>query len=68
MNRSEIINSYTGSDHPAGRKLNALTDAELSRIQGGGDVKPETTTTLCAFGGGVALTIALSKAFSCGKN
>lgn len=66
LTRSEIINSYTKNNHPAGEKLNALTEEELARIQGGGDVKPETTT-LCAFGGGVALTIALSKTLGCGK-
>ncbi|PRT15281.1 mersacidin family lantibiotic [Bacillus wiedmannii] len=65
MTRSEVINAYKMENHPAGRKLNALTEDELTRIQGGGDVKPETTP---AFGGGVALSVALSKLFSCGSN
>jgi type 2 lantibiotic (TIGR03893 family) len=67
MTRSEIIKSYNRNTDPAGRKLNSLSEEELTRIQGGGDVNPETTT-LCAFGSGVALTIALSKAFTCGSN
>ncbi len=67
MTRSEVIKSFDRNNDPAGMKLNSLSEEELARIQGGGDVRPETTT-LCAFGGGVALTIALSKAFSCGPN
>ena len=59
MKRSEIIKSFNQNNHPAGVKLNYLSDEDLARIQGGGDVKPETTT-LCAFGQGVSLTIALS--------
>lgn len=66
MTRSEIINSYSSDNHPAGQRLSALSQEELIRIQGRGDVKPETST-LCAFGGGVALTIALSKTLGCGR-
>ena len=47
MTRAEIINSYKMENHPAGRKLNALTEEELARVHGGGDVAPNTTTTLC---------------------
>ena len=60
MKRSEIIKSFNQNNHPAGVKLNYLSDEDLARIQGGGDVKPETTT-LCAFGSGVTLGIALTK-------
>ena len=60
MTRSEIIKSFNQNNNPAGVKLNYLSDDDLARIHGGGDVKPETTT-LCAFGSGVTLTIALSK-------
>jgi type 2 lantibiotic (TIGR03893 family) len=62
MTRSEIINAYKREDHPAGGKLNSLSNEELARIQGGGDVQPEVTP---AFIGGVAATVALSKALKC---
>ncbi|MCY9020608.1 mersacidin family lantibiotic [Priestia megaterium] len=37
-----------------------VSEEELARVYGGGDVQPETTPA-CAIGGGITLGIALSK-------
>jgi hypothetical protein len=63
MNRLEVLHSFS-QNHPAGEKLTALSKEELMQVNGGADVQGETTV-LCAFGGGVAITIALSKLFTC---
>lgn len=67
MNRDEAILKMSKSSNPAGEKLRALSQDELSLVSGGGDVQPETTT-LCAFTGGVSFTVAMSKLFKCGPN
>ncbi|AHX21585.1 mersacidin family lantibiotic [Bacillus cereus] len=61
MNRNQVIEELSVK-HPAGAKLVEVSKEELTRISGGGDVQPETTP-LCAFGGGVALGLSLSKVY-----
>lgn len=61
MQRSEILNSFN-QNHPSGEKLAVLSQEELLRVHGGGDVQAETTT-ICAFGKGVALGASLSLLF-----
>lgn len=63
MSRLEVLHSFN-QNHPSGEKLAVLSQEELLRVHGGGDVQAETTT-ICAFGGGVALGVAMSKLFGC---
>lgn len=61
MNRAQVL-AGMAVNHPSGSKLVELSQEELMKVYGGGDVQPETTP-VCAFGSGVTLGIALSKLF-----
>ncbi|MEI4463780.1 MULTISPECIES: mersacidin family lantibiotic [Exiguobacterium] len=65
MTNEQIIQSWKNLDetsviaNPAGEAVNELNFEEMSRINGGGDVQPETTP-FCV-GVIVGVTISLSK-------
>ncbi|MCM3773835.1 mersacidin family lantibiotic [Priestia aryabhattai] len=59
MNRNQVIEELK-MNHPAGTAMVEVSEEELARVYGGGDVQPETTPA-CAIGGGITLGIALSK-------
>ena len=52
MNRNQVIEELK-MNHPAGATMVEVSEDELSRVYGGGDVQPETSPA-CAVGGAVA--------------
>ncbi|MBM7580804.1 mersacidin family lantibiotic [Jeotgalibacillus terrae] len=64
MSRSEVLKSLN-EFQPAGDKMPTLSKEELAKINGGGDVQPETTPTIVPFTGGVVFTVTMSKLFGC---
>ncbi|MED4206661.1 lichenicidin A2 family type 2 lantibiotic [Neobacillus mesonae] len=58
MSRSFALETLA-KQQPAGALLVEVSQEELARIQGGGDVQPETTTP-CAYTAGVLIGIGLS--------
>lgn len=62
MSRKQVLNSLK-TDNPAGKSLTVLSEEELIRTQGGGDVQSETTPT---FSAGVTFGVGMSKLFECG--
>ena len=58
MNRNQVIEELK-MNHPAGATMVEVSEDELSRVYGGGDVQPETTPA-CLVTGGVVIGVTLS--------
>ena len=58
MNRNQVIEELK-MNHPAGTAMVEVSEEELTRVYGGGDVQPETTTA-CLYTGGVVIGVTLS--------
>jgi len=61
MSRNQVIEELK-VNHPAGTAMVEVSQEELTRVYGGGDVQPETSP-VCAVGGGITVGIAISKLF-----
>ncbi|MCM3773831.1 mersacidin family lantibiotic [Priestia aryabhattai] len=59
MNRNQVIEELK-MNHPAGTAMVEVSEEELTRVYGGGDVQPETSPLCVA--GGIIIGIKISKA------
>jgi len=58
MSRNQVMEELK-MNHPAGAPMVEVSEDELSRVYGGGDVQPETTPA--CVGAGITVGIAISK-------
>ncbi|KQU17826.1 mersacidin family lantibiotic [Priestia megaterium] len=58
MSRSQVMEELK-MNHPAGAPMVEVSEDELTRVYGGGDVQPETTPG-CLYTGGVVIGVTLS--------
>jgi Two-component Enterococcus faecalis cytolysin (EFC) len=64
MSRTDAIKSINKLQ-PAGEKMFSLSEEELAKVNGAGDVQPESTPTIVPFTGGILFGVGMSKLFGC---
>ncbi|WP_412762915.1 hypothetical protein [Priestia megaterium] len=64
MSRNQVIKEL-GVDHPAGMAMVEVSEEELTRMYGGGDVQPETTTNMVVVTPLTVLTLYVPSKLNC---